>query len=162
MEILPDIQSLVDKELDAFYQEHPAFGMIERVKASAYHEDERRNISIQLSADELSALDMNLAMLMTEISVAVARKTSAHNEKYSRRGLFQAHQYLSHREKSTQGDAEIFAKLDAKEYLIQELVSMAVADTLKAKERSYFTLISVIQSRLGVIKNENINAMKNR
>ena len=139
-------RELASARLASIREKHPEFDEVTTRLQSA-------NFAT-MNGDVLSEFVLELSTLMIRISEIVADYVSDYNEAYQFRGYYQSMQYHKHRDQFSQGDAEQYAKKDCFSQKQEELVASLVADRLKANERAYTNIISVIQSRLKVLANE--------
>lgn len=104
------------------------------------------------TADELSNMCINLAVLLSTLEGMAANAVSLCNEKY----LYRKHRYFKEFYAFTGGvtAADKSAEQATIEDKQNEAIHQYVADVLKGQVKVGYQLISTIQSRLGLIKHD--------
>ena len=139
---------LADAKIKEIYETYPQFTMLEDIiptiqNAGAF-------------GDELTVCLLDFSVLLTSCTEVVAQVVTDYNEAYQFRRFYEFEQYQSLRDKFGVKDAEQMAKNLARDQIQDELVANCVADRLKAKERSWYSLISIIQTRVGFLRQEQL------
>jgi hypothetical protein len=140
---------LADAKIKEIYDKNPQFTMLEDIiptiqNAGAF-------------GDELTLCLLDFSLLLTSCTEIVAEVVTDYNEAYQFRRFyeFEKYEYLRDKEFGVK-DAEQMSKNLSRDQIQDELVANSVADRLKAKERSWYSLISIIQTRVGFLKQEQL------
>lgn len=110
----------------------------------------------KMQPDEITRLGGKLAGLIASCGDIVSRATARANSaylyrKFSLRWEFNA---LSKEVYPTKGEREMKAEGLTEKQNVEEMVMRYVADTIKARYDSYKGMVSFLQSRIGILKNQ--------
>lgn len=154
-----EIQKRYEEIMVEFNKRHSEFGAIESLIASI--------TPIQdYTAHEITEAIVNISSYLTRTGVIIAAYTSNANETYHYRKYQYAWEFNSLKSKIDSDTQKMFTDKKADSKAIEaifkttedELLWRRVADELKAKEKSFYTFVTVCQSRVRVIGDDKVNS----
>lgn len=127
-------------------ESHPEFDAIQEVKECA--------IIADIDADTLSYLLTQMSALIFRIGVVVSEVTNRANEAYVYRKLRYMWEYNRCGNTLKVAEKESKSMLAVREQYEEELANRYVADYMQNLYKDYDRLISVLQSKLALLRNE--------
>ena len=137
------------KILSSLYEKYPELSDLEACVNS---------YSKAITPDLLSRCATEMSVLLCRIGELVAELKSNANEAYIYRKFRYIWEYNVLKKDMTQKQRENLAMEQSFDYYKQELINRFVADFISAKYEDYQRFVNVVQSRLRIMKNEEINA----
>jgi len=139
------------KLLSEIYEMHPEINSMQEII------DHLKGVKNQ-TPDIISRAISEGSILMVNISQVVAEYVSLANESYTYRKYAEMWEFNKLKSDVSQKAREHIARDAVFEETQNELTARFVADFLKNTEKSYYTFITTMQSRLNVLKQERINS----
>ena len=143
-----DTISKATEVLKEIFKKYPEFEMLEICK-NEYNRER--------TPDELSRCASQMGVLLCRVGEVVAEMTTRANEAY----IYRKFKYLwnfNSLSGLTAKERENIAMEQTLENYEIELVNRYIADLIKVKYEDYARFVNLIQTRLGVLKQERINS----